>query len=153
MKFIGQIFILLLLVGSSINSVCGQNKGTKDHGAAVAGMYDGAAYIELMQQELKMKLELKRIHKDSVIVVVTDFVLPTGQKFNFRSGGVSVKPEVKAGKTVYKLHISFMYDYNGMPMKVTANGTISEGKLESEVKATIMESMETKVTYKAKKVK
>lgn len=100
---------------------------------------------------MKLKLELQRTHRDSVIVVVKDFVLPTGQKFNYRSTGVSVKPEVKDGKTVYKLNISFTYMYNGMPMKVTATGTIKDGELDSLVKATIMDAMETKVTYKAKK--
>lgn len=74
-----------------------------------------------------------------MIVVVKDFVLPTGQKFSYRSTGVSVKPEVKDGKTVYKLNISFTYAYNGMPMKVTATGTVKDGVLDSLVKATIME--------------
>jgi len=52
---------------------------------------------------------------------------------------------------VYKLNISFTYTYNGMPMKVTATGTVKDGELDSLVKATIMDAMETKVTYKAKK--
>lgn len=152
MKFIGTFLLLFLIIGSSMNMAHAQNAGGKDHGAAVAGTYDGSAYVELMQQDLKLKLELKRIHKDSVIVIVTNFTLPTGQKFNYRSKGVSVKPEVKDGKTIYRLHTSFMYDYNGMPMKVVATGTIANGQLTSDVKATIMDSMETKVSYKAKKV-
>ena len=100
---------------------------------------------------MKLKLELQRTHRDSVIVVVKDFMLPNGQKFSYRSNGVSVKPEVKDGKTVYKLNISFTYTYNGMPMKVTAMGTVKDGELDSLVRATIMDAMETKVTYKAKK--
>lgn len=63
-----------------------------------------------------------------------------------------MKPVVKDGKNVYQLNISFGYNYNGMPMKVTATGTIVNGQLDSLVKATIMDAMETKVTYKAKKV-
>ena len=38
-----------------------------------------------------------------------------------------------------------------MPMKVTAMGTVKDGELDSLVRATIMDAMETKVTYKAKK--
>ncbi len=37
-----------------------------------------------------------------------------------------------------------------MPMRVTATGTITDGELNSTVKAVIMDAMETKVTYKAK---
>ena len=58
---------------------------------------------------------------------------------------------MKDGKTVDQLNISFTYTYNGMPMKVTATGTVKDGELDSLVKATIMDAMETKVTYKAKK--
>ena len=104
-----------------------------------------------MQQEMKLKLELIRVHKDSVIVKVTNFVLPNGQKFNYKSNGVSVKSEIKNGKKVYNLFTSFKYNYNSMPMEVKASGKIIDGQLDSEVQATIMQSMETKVTYKAKK--
>ena len=148
MKFIGQLIIVLLVTAGMAHA---EVKNKKDHAAAVAGMYDGKAYIEIMQREMPLKLELKRVHNDSVIVVVTDFVLPTGQKFSYRSAGVSVKPEVKDGKTVYKLNITFVYNYNGMPMRVTAAATITDGQLDSTVKAVIMDAMETKVTYKAKR--
>ncbi|MBC5622799.1 MULTISPECIES: hypothetical protein [Butyricimonas] len=150
MKFIGQLILVLFVTAGMAGVVSAGAKDKKDHGAAVAGTYDGKAYIEIMQRELPLKLELKRIHRDSVIVEVTDFVLPTGQKFSYRSAGVSVKPEVKDGKTVYKLNISFTYNYNSMPMRVTATGTITDGELNSTVKAVIMDAMETKVTYKAK---
>lgn len=148
MKIIGQLIIVLLVTAGMAHA---EVKNKKDHAAAVAGMYDGKAYIEIMQREMPLKLELKRVHNDSVIVVVKDFVLPTGQKFSYRSEGVSVKPEVKDGKTVYKLNITFVYNYNGMPMRVTATATIADGQLDSTVKAVIMDAMETKVTYKAKR--
>ena len=151
MKFVGLLLFICLAVGGSMKAMSANNTNKKDHAAAVAGTYNGEAFVEIMQQKMKLKLELQRTHRDSVIVVVKDFVLPTGQKFNYRSTGVSVKPEVKDGKTVYKLNISFTYMYNGMPMKVTATGTIKDGELDSLVKATIMDAMETKVTYKAKK--
>ena len=38
-----------------------------------------------------------------------------------------------------------------MPIKVTATETEIDGELDSLVKATLMDAMETKVTYKAKK--
>ena len=152
MKFVGLLLLLLLAVGGSVKATSVESSDKKDHAAAVAGTYEGEAFIEIMQQKMKLKLELKRTHRDSVIVVVTDFVLPNGQKFSYRSTGVSVKPVVKDGKNVYQLNSSFGYNYNGMPMKVTATGTIVNGQLDSLVKATIMDAMETKVTYKAKKV-
>ncbi len=152
MKFVGLLLLLCFAVGGSVSAAPVKNSNKKDHAAAVAGTYSGEAFIEIMQQKMKLKLELQRTHRDSVIVVVKDFVLPTGQKFSYRSTGVSVKSEVKDGKTVYKLNISFTYAYNGMPMKVTATGTVKDGVLDSLVKATIMDAMETKVTYKAKKV-
>ena len=127
MKFVGLLLFLCLAVGGSMKAMSANNTNNKDHAAAVAGTYNGEAFVEIMQQKMKLKLELQRTHRDSVIVVVKDFVLPTGQKFNYRSTGVSVKPEVKDGKTVYKLNISFTYMYNGMPMKVTATGTIKDG--------------------------
>ena len=142
MKFVGLLLLLCFAVGGSMNATPVNNTNKKDHAAAVAGTYNGEAFIEIMQQKMKLKLELQRTHRDSVIVVVKDFMLPNG---------VSVKPEVKDGKTVYKLNISFTYTYNGMPMKVTATGTVKDGELDSLVKATIMDAMETKVTYKAKK--
>ena len=127
MKFVGLLLLLCFAVGGSMNATPVNNA------------------------KMKLKLELQRTHRDSVIVVVKDFMLPNGQKFSYRSNGVSVKPEVKDGKTVYKLNISFTYTYNGMPMKVTATGTVKDGELDSLVRATIMDAMETKVTYKAKK--
>ena len=39
-----------------------------------------------------------------------------------------------------------------MPMDVKASGTVKDDSLDSEVKATIMGAMETKVTYKAKRL-
>ena len=152
MKIIGQLLLVLLVTAGIAGVTRVEAKDKKDHGAAVAGTYNGKAYIEIMQREMPLKLELKRTHRDSVEVVVTDFELPTGQKFSYRSGRVSVKPEVKDGKTVYRLNITFTYNYNNMPMCVTATGTITDGQLDSTVKATIMDAMETKVTYKAKKV-
>ena len=109
MKFVGLLLFLCLAVGGSMKAMSANNTNKKDHAAAVAGTYNGEAFVEIMQQKMKLKLELQRTHRDSVIVVVKDFVLPTGQKFNYRSTGVSVKPEVKDGKTVYKLNISFTY--------------------------------------------
>ena len=151
MKFVGLLLLLCFAVGGSMNATPVNNANKKDYAAAVAGTYNGEAFTEIMQQKMKLKLELQRTHRDSVIVVVKDFMLPNGQKFSYRSNGVSVKPEVKDGKTVYKLNISFTYTYNGMPMKVTATGTVKDGELDSLVRATIMDAMETKVTYKAKK--
>lgn len=141
------ILMILLLCGVGVTHVMAQSK---DHGAAVAGIYEGDTFIELLQQELKLKLELKRIDRDSVMVVITDFLLPTGQKFNFKSK-LSVKPEIKGGETIYRLNADFTYNYNNMPIKITAIGTIKNGELDSEVKANLMEAMETKVTYRAKK--
>ena len=109
MKFVGLLLFLCLAVGGSMKAMSANNTNKKDHAAAVAGTYNGEAFVEIMQQKMKLKLELQRTHRDSVIVVVKDFVLPTGQKFNYRSTGVSVKPEVKDGKTVYKLNISFIH--------------------------------------------
>lgn len=151
MKAIRKIILGVVFVAVNVLSVNAQDK--KDHAAAVAGHYEGDANIELLQQELKMKLELKRTHADSVIVIITDFLLPTGQKFSFRSKGLSVKPVTENGKTVYKLFTTFVYSYNNMPFKITANATIREKDLDSEVKANLMEAMETKVTYKAKRIK
>lgn len=125
----------------------------KDHGAAVAGHYKGKTYIELFQKELDLNVELKRSHRDSVIVVIKDFKLPTGQTFSYTSKGMSVKPEVKDGKTIYKLHINFIYVYNKMPFNITAKATIIDDDLDSEAKADVMQAMETKLTYKARKVK
>ena len=76
MKFIGQLILVLFVTAGMAGVVSAGAKDKKDHGAAVAGTYDGKAYIEIMQRELPLKLELKRIHRDSVIVEVTDFVLP-----------------------------------------------------------------------------
>lgn len=149
MKIVGQLLLVLLVTAGMAGA---EVKERDDHGAAVAGTYAGKVYVEIMQREMPLKVELKRTHRDSVEVVVTDFVLPTGQKFSYRSGRVSVKPAVKDGKAVYELRITFTYNYNNMPMRVTATGTITGGQLESTVKATIMDAMETKVTYKAKKV-
>lgn len=152
MKFVRNIF--MLLVGVWV--VCAAvrvNGGTDSKPAmAVAGMYEGESAIEILQMKLKLKLELKPVHKDSVVVVVKDFVLPTGQKFNYRSQPIAVKGLRKDGKTLYDLNTSFNYDYNGMPMAVTAHGEIEGDSLRSEVKATIMGAMETKVQYKAKRL-
>ena len=151
MKFVRIFYFMFVCIFCVENFLFAGDKEKKDNAASVAGIYEGTAFVEIMQQEMKLKLELIRIHKDSVIVKVTDFVLPNGQKFNYRSQGVSVKSEVKQGKKIYNLYISFSYDYNGMPMEVKASGKVIDGQLDSEVKATIMQSMETKVTYKAKK--
>ena len=76
-----------------MNATPVNNANKKDYAAAVAGTYNGEAFIEIMQQKMKLKLELQRTHRDSVIVVVKDFMLTNGQKFSYRSNGVSVKPE------------------------------------------------------------
>ena len=151
MKFVRVFLCIVISIFWVENFLFAGDKEKKDNAASVAGVYEGTAFVEIMQQEMELKLELIRIHKDSVIVKVTNFVLPNGQKFNYRSQGVSVKSEIKQGKTIYNLYISFSYTYNGMPMEVKASGKVIDGQLDSEVKATIMQSMETKVTYKAKK--
>lgn len=152
MKFVGLLLLLLLAVGGSVKATSVESSDKKDHAAVVAGTYEGEAFIELMQQKMKLKIELQRTHRDSVVGVVTDFMLPTGQKFNYRSKAVLVKPVVKDGKKVYQLNASFNYNYNGLPMKVNATATIVDGQLDSLVRVTIMDAMETKATYKAKKV-
>lgn len=151
MKMALRVLIVVFCFGCAVGVSGAQSKSKNDNGAAVAGVYEGTVFIEIIQQELKLKLELIRTHKDSVMAKVVDFLLPTGQKFNYQSQNLSVKAETKNGKKTYRLFISFPYTYNKMPMKVVANGTIVDGQLDSEVKATIMESMQTKVTYKAKK--
>ncbi|KIO43301.1 hypothetical protein [Sanguibacteroides justesenii] len=153
MKFVRVFLLIVISIFGVENFLFAGDKEKKDNAASVAGVYEGTAFVEIMQQEMELKLELIRIHKDSVIVKVTNFVLPNGQKFNYRSQGVSVKSEIKQGKTIYNLYISFSYNYNGMPMEVKASGKVIDGQFDSEVKATIMQSMETKVTYKAKKQK
>jgi hypothetical protein len=141
--------LLLVLLAGLAGVASAQNKN--DHGRAVAGKYGGTTFIELMQMELPLQLELQRVHNDSVIVKITNFALPNGQLFNFTSRGVSVKPD-KETKGGYRLHVAFTYNYNNMPVRVEATGTVKGTSLDAEVKAVVMESMETRVTYKARKV-
>ena len=150
MKRSRTIFFLVACLFCIAGSMQGQDK--KGYAAAVAGGYEGKCFVELMQQELDLKLELKRVHADSVSVKITDFMLPNGQKFNFPSKVVSVKMEVKEGKPVYSLFTTFMYNYSGMSIRITATGTIKDKVLDSEVKANLLDAMETKATYKAKKI-
>jgi hypothetical protein len=142
--------LLLALLTGAAGEASAQDKN--DHGRAVAGKYDGTTSIELMQMTLPLQLELQRVHRDSVIVKISRLALPNGQVFAFTSGSLSVKPETREGKPVYRLQISFNYSYNNIPIRVQATGTINGKELEAEVKAVIMESMETRVTYKGKKV-
>ena len=143
------ILFLVAYLCCIAGSVQGQDR--KGYAAAVAGWYEGKCFIELMQQEVDLKLELKRVHADSVGVKITDFMLPNGQKFSFPTKVVSVKMEVKEGKPVYNLFASFMYNYSGVPVRITVTGTIKDNMLDSEVKANLMDAVETKATYKAKK--
>ena len=76
MKFVGLLLLLCFAVGGSMNATPVNNANKKDYAAAVAGTYNGEAFIEIMQQKMKLKLELQRTHRDSVIVVVKDFMLP-----------------------------------------------------------------------------
>lgn len=151
-KNVRNLFVCLFVIGCvcAYSVVCG--KGKTEPAAAVSGTYEGEAYVEILQMKLKLKLELQRVHRDSVVVSVKDFVLPTGQKFSYLSQPVAVKAAVENGKKVYKLSTAFSYNYNGMPMDVKASGTVKDDSLDSEVKATIMGAMETKVTYKAKRL-
>ncbi|MDR2130879.1 MAG: hypothetical protein LBP56_06920 [Odoribacteraceae bacterium] len=142
------IFIVSLIVFVSPSNAQGKN----DHGRAVAGKYDGTTSIELMQTTLPLQLELQRVHNDSVIVKISRLVLPNGQVFSFTSKSLSVKPEKREGKPTYRLHVAFTYTYNNMPIRVQATATVNGKELEGEVKAVIMESMETRATYKGKKV-
>ncbi len=151
MKFIGLFLLLYFALGVPTKAEMKRKVNKKEHAAVVAGIYNGEAIIEMMQFKMNLKLELQRIHRDSVVAVVKDVVLPTGQKFSYRSKAISVKPEVQNGKTVYRLDISFPYTYNGMPMKVVVTGTVIDGMLDALTKATIMDAMEIKATYKAKK--
>ena len=63
MKFIGQLILVLFVTAGMAGVVSAGAKDKKDHGAAVAGTYDGKAYIEIMQREMPLKLELKRTHR------------------------------------------------------------------------------------------
>ena len=130
-----------------------QGEKKKDPAALIAGTYEGIVFVEILQQEMKVNAELIRTHKDSVKVKVINFELPTRQKFNYQSKNLSVKEVNENGKRICKLYISFLYNYNGMPMEVVANGKffVNTGQLEAEVKAMLMGMMETKVTYKGKK--
>ena len=142
------IILTAILAGFAHHAIAQKN----DHGRAVAGKYNGTTFVELLQATLPLQVELQRVRDDSVTVKITDFVLPNGQVFNFTSGRLSVKPETRQGKRVYRLHIAFAYTYNNMPLRVQVNATVSGQELEGEVKAVIMESMETKATYKGKKI-
>ena len=146
---LGLRVMAMVLCLATVSVVSG--KGKKDPAALIAGTYEGKAFVEIMQQEMPLKLQLVRTYKDSVQVKVVDFALPTGQKFSYQSKNFSIKTETKEGKKSYKLALSFLYNYNNMPMRVEATGTIVGDNLDAEVKATIMESMQTKVTYKAKR--
>ncbi|MDR1414729.1 MAG: hypothetical protein LBI96_02870 [Odoribacteraceae bacterium] len=126
-------------------------RGKDDHGRAVAGKYDGTTSIELMQMTLPLRLELQRVHEDSVVVKIPRLALPNGQVFSFTSGSCSVRPVTRAGKQRYQLNISFSYTYNNIPLRVQATGTIDGDDIDAEVKAVIMDSMETRVTFKGKR--
>lgn len=152
MKKVRNIFVCLFAIGCLCAYSAAGGKGKAEPAAAVAGVYDGETFVELLQMRLKLKLELQRVHRDSVVVSVTDFVLPTGQKFSYRSRPIAVKPAVRDGKTVYRLATTFTYDYNGMPMEVNASGTVAGDSLDSQVRASIMGAFETNVTYKARRL-
>ena len=59
MKFVGLLLLLCFAVGGSMNATPVNNTNKKDHAAAVAGTYNGEAFIEIMQQKMKLKLELQ----------------------------------------------------------------------------------------------
>ena len=150
MTTIRTCIILIAALTAIVNSSSAQDKN--DHGRVVSGKYDGTTSIELLQATLPLQVELQRVHKDSVIVKITNFALPNGYFFNFTSRNLSVKPETVAGKKIYRLYVAFNYTYNNMPLRVQVSATVEGKELEGEVKAVIMESMETRATYKGKKV-
>jgi hypothetical protein len=144
-----RAFCLALLLGVASTA------GAQDKNAparAVAGKYDGTTNIELLQMTLPLQLELQRVHDDSVIVKIPHLALPNGQVFSFTSDNLSVTPEKRDGKRVYRLSIAFNYNYNNMPLRVEATGIVAGKEVEAEVKAVIMNSMETRVTYKGKRL-
>ena len=64
MKFVGLLLFLCLAVGGSMKAMSANNTNKKDHAAAVAGTYNGEAFVEIMQQKMKLKLELQRTQRD-----------------------------------------------------------------------------------------
>ncbi|MDR0765764.1 MAG: hypothetical protein LBF09_02345 [Odoribacteraceae bacterium] len=146
-----RTYIILIAILHGIASHAAARED-KDHGRTVAGKYDGNTFIELMQVTLPLQVELLRVREDSVIVKITNLALPNGQVFNFTSRCLSVKPDGGKTKGVYRLYLAFAYKYNNMPLRVQVNATVNGKELEGEVKAIIMESMETKATYKGTKI-
>lgn len=63
MKFVGLLLLLCFAVGGSVSAAPVKNSNKKDHAVAVAGTYSGEAFIEIMQQKMKLKLELQRTHR------------------------------------------------------------------------------------------
>ena len=49
MKFVGLLLFLCLAVGGSMKAMPANNTNKKDHAAAVAGTYNGEAFVEIMQ--------------------------------------------------------------------------------------------------------
>ncbi|MDR2413369.1 MAG: hypothetical protein LBD64_00085 [Odoribacteraceae bacterium] len=146
--FRAYIILAAILVGIANRSLA---QGKNDHGHAIAGKYDGNTFIELMQVTLPLQVELQRVRDDSVIVKIANLALPNGQIFSFTSRPLSVKPALEQGKQIYHLRLAFSYTYNNMPLRVQVAASVKGKELEGEVKAVIMESMETKATYKGKK--
>jgi hypothetical protein len=142
------LFLLAILAGSPGHLAA---QGKNDHGRAIAGTYDGTTAVELLQTTLPLRVELQRVHADSVVVKIPGMALPNGQVFRFTSMPLAVRPVTANGQRAYRLHVAFTYTYNNMPLRVEATATVSGRDLEGEVKAVIMDSMETRATYKGKK--
>ena len=151
-KIARNIFVGLFVVGCACVCSVVNGRGKLEPAAAVSGAYEGETHIELLQMRLKLKLELQRVHRDSVVVSVKDFALPTGQKFSYRSRPVAVKASVENGRAAYRLATSFVYTYNGMPLDVNASGTVVGDSLNASVTASLLGAFETKVTYAAKRL-
>ena len=122
-----------------------------DPASAVAGRYTGTTHIDLLDVDLPLSLTLRRVHADSIQVVIRDFRLPTGQVFNFTSAPVLVKARRDGNLTVHDLSITFTHTYNNMPVTVTATGTVAADSLSSRVTASLMGMMETGLTYNARR--